>query len=577
MLNDIQGASVDHEQSSYSDFLMADSYDESESPSIGTYECRAWSNKLFLKHKKIDGYLKSNYKKVTRNSGYISANNSLRELNKELTIKDHSYSYNSFIYVGNSFSCAIDSDDIEVLAALRSKACEDIYREALSNTDVVGAVHIIRQFVDFSFSVSFPLSISKNDAYEAITKKSLGAVARVSDAKWWRRQIRKCATRQLENILRRLGFTRREKSPYVSKYVFGQWKVRQRKNKELLDGLVAVNELGESVALSECVAKSVSNPEIMRTELMTRMGGYEEVAKGIGLDAILLTLTSPSSFHAQLEAGRINTKYSGATPTETMNYLNDVWARIRASWARSGIKVFGFRVAEPHHDGTPHFHFLLFIRADEKKMAKDIFGRYALALDGDEKGADKHRWDCVDIDPSKGSAAGYIAKYVSKNMDGHQLEFDEEAQTSAQEGAMRARAWASTWGIRQFQQIGSVSVTVWRELRRVRAISDEVPEALKALHSAADRGDWKEFVELMGGAFVARDDQTVRPEYIETDALSGEYGDDVCRLIGVWLRPVANALGRFLSTREHVWKIQPMALSVGILEEAKRPPLDLCQ
>ncbi len=54
-----------------------------------------------------------------------------------------------------------------------------------------------------------------------------------------------------------------------------------------------------------------------------------------------------------------------------------------------------------------------------KKMVKDIFGRYALALDGDKKGADKHRWDCVDIDPSKGSAADYIAKYVSKNMDGH--------------------------------------------------------------------------------------------------------------------------------------------------------------
>ena len=130
---------------------------------------------------------------------------------------------------------------------------------------------------------------------------------------------------------------------------------------------------------------------------------------------------------------------------------------MRASFKRSDLYPYGLRIAEPHHDGTPHWHLLLFVPAEHKAKLLEIMKRYSFEQDGDEKGADKHRFKVVEIDPTKGSARGYITKYVSKNVDGKNLESGIYGENPI-EGAERVTTWASVWAIRQFQQIGGAQV-----------------------------------------------------------------------------------------------------------------------
>jgi hypothetical protein len=146
---------------------------------------------------------------------------------------------------------------------------------------------------------------------------------------------------------------------------------------------------------------------------------------------------------------------------------------------------------------------------------REIVREYGLEEDGHEPGAQKNRVDFVSIDPSQGTAAGYIAKYVAKNVDGggYQVQGDVEGEGyESVNTSPRIEAWASTWGIRQFQQIGGPPVGVWRELRRTE-LSAAVSQVVRDAHSAADTGNWRRFVEVMDGPTCKRRNLPIRVAY----------------------------------------------------------------
>ena len=317
---------------------------------------------------------------------------------------------------------------------------------------------------------------------------------------------------------------------------------------------------------------------------MTRMSGIEEIAKENGDIGIFYTLTAPSKYHPYLSKPcKPNPKYGNYSPADTQKYMNKVWARIRAKLKRLGVQPYGFRVVEPHHDGTPHWHILLFAPKDDIQTITETIRHYTLQEDPYERGAQKHRATVELIDPNKGSATGYIAKYIAKNIDGKDVGEDlygRDAVTSA----LRIRAWASNWKIRQFDAIGGPSVTVWREARRFanqdiaeKILSSINDETLQQIIDAADQGDWAAFVKLSGGPTVSRKEQPLRAFHVIQDKPS-KYGETVKKIMGLLVSGTHK-----LVTRLRTWDVRPVP-RVNISNNffcssggANAPPLEFCQ
>lgn len=368
-------------------------------------------------------------------------------------------------------------------------------------------------------------------------RQAYSGILRMMAPEWWYLRLKRARDLQREHLAIAVGQVQKTASAYVSRKTLGEWIDQKKRNTEFFKKFDLINEDGDRVSLADMVYGSVANPAIRRCELMVRMRGFEDIANEQGLAGEFYTITAPSRYHAVHSKGGFVGQWNGCNPQDTQKYLCGVWAKCRAAISRAGIHVFGFRVVEPHHDGTPHWHMLLFMRPQDVDAVRDILCYHARAADSEELqslNALKARFHVEPIDPEKGSATGYIAKYISKNIDGFALdgEQDEETGESLRDMAKSVSAWASRWRIRQFQQIGGAPVTVWRELRRLgdQRLTDSRMDAVLA---AADVGDWAAYTQLQGGALVARRDLVVRLAYEITEQ-GNEYGEDVQRVQGIY-------------------------------------------
>jgi hypothetical protein len=376
-----------------------------------------------------------------------------------------------------------------------------------------------------------------------------GKARRFVDPAFWRRAFRREYGRAIENMLRTRGLVRRGKAVYVSDWALRRRRSQRARARETLEHTYATNEEGTELTLLEVSSHSVSNPPIRRGEMMTRARGFEELARDAGHTWKFCTLTTPSAYHAQLEAGGANPRYLGFTVSDAQAWLNQMWSRARADFKRLGLVVYGFRVAEPHHDGTPHWHVLLFAHTDHIDRVEQVIRTHWLSEYQDESGAREARVKFVNENPSRGdsSAAGYIAKYIGKNIDGAHVGEDLESGLDAVESSERVEAWASLYGIRQFQQIGGPQVGIWRELRRLR--DEPAPADIEPARAACDEPDWAGFVEANGGIGAGRAGslQLWKADSAERNRYGERKGPIV---VGVRTR-----LNR-IRTRLHTWRIE---------------------
>jgi hypothetical protein len=376
-----------------------------------------------------------------------------------------------------------------------------------------------------------------------------GAIARLGCSKWWRRAIRRTHGRDVEGAALTLGMVHKHADIYASEPTVERRHQQRTRNRKILESILAVNELGQQYTLQELAELSVSNPVIRRGELMTRLAGFEQIANALGHDGYFVTITCPSRMHARdYETGEEHRNYDGTTPKQAHQYLGKQWEKMRAAIQRGGWQVYGFRIAEPHHDATPHWHMMLFMEPDAYRYVIGRMWHYALEVDGTEKGAAKHRFNVKKMDKAKGTATGYLAKYIAKNIDGFGVDYDLFGK-DAKKGAQSVDAWASTWGIRQFQQIGGPSVSVWRELRRLSG-GPQNGESIERARFVADLGDWAGYVQSQGGPILPREARPVQLAKTHSDK-PNSYGEPIGeRIIGVSAGAVV------VVSRVHEWSIQ---------------------
>jgi len=485
---------------------------------------------------------------------------------------------------------------------------------------VVEGYHQLAAFT-FEFGIKPPCKYKKQNELSALQD-----ISRMISEKWWIGRLVKARKIMREHLAIAMGQVSSKASAYASWDCVREHQEQQKRNWEYIKQCELFDEENEEKAdLAEMVLKSVSNPAIRRHELMVRCRGCENIGNELGLQGLFLTLTTPSKYHNSYKKGGFIDHWNGASPREAQSYLNNVWQRIRAKLGREEIRWFGVRVAEPHHDGTPHWHLLIWVKPEDVMEVRDIFISYATLEDRGElhpqyekekqkpfrKGSYvgpmdyRPRCDFGYIDPEKGTATGYIAKYISKNIDGFAMddEVSDETGKSVKDMAKNVSAWKSRWAIRQFQFFGGAPVTTYRELRRFAsqnkkafmeyvfmqeradlldmyymlhryAVGPVKPEHLltnKELvdvigknyqariqsdeacivdtMKAADHGNWQGYIMGQGGPFVKREDLLITNSY-QVLPFSSPHGEDVRKIEG-FQTPEA-----VVKTRTKVWTIQ---------------------
>ncbi len=389
----------------------------------------------------------------------------------------------------------------------------------------------------------------------------IAAISRMISDKWWLARLRRLAAEWREHLQISINRVSKKSSIYASRMAISEWKEQKHRTKEFIKSMELEDEEGNRISLIDKYYGSVANPAIRRTEMMVRIRGFENICHELGYVAEFYTLTAPSKYHATTRHGHRNRKWNGSSPADTQQYLSSLWAKIRSKLHRNNLRIFGIRVAEPHHDATPHWHMLFFMQPEQADQVRDIIREYALQEDRHELKtvkALKARFHAEKIDPEKGSATGYVAKYISKNIDGYAMddELDDESNRPMKEAAVAASAWAGRWRIRQFQFVGGAPVTVYRELRRMadHDVAMGLSVEFAAVHDAADNGDWANYINAQGGPFVRRDDLVARLWY-ETQQETNAHGEDVIRIKGVFSPLIG--MDTPILTRLKTWQIVP--------------------
>ena len=415
----------------------------------------------------------------------------------------------------------------------------------------IKALSFVNEFVGASLWLpQFNHVEDHNQAYSVIV--------RLMDEGFWRRAIGRITVAVFENARRAAGMVSPHSSPYASISACEWLTIRQDRQREWIELMSIESENGDTIDLQTVVDSSQSNPANRRHELMTRIAGCQEYAESNNHIAVFVTMTAPSRFHRLKKHGKYwieNSNFDGSTPKDAHEWLSKGWELFRAWADYRNLTYYGMRVVEPHQDGTPHWHGVFFMPLEQAKAFIGGLEAYQFRETQDlffdngtpKTKAMKARFDAKFITQESGGAVAYLAKYISKNVDGHALEDltdTDNRRAKLQDTVKNVTAWSRTFCFRQFQFQRTPPVTIWRELRRI----DEEQEfcLFEKARRAADYGFFSAYMDYMGGHRLPA---SMRPIKLLKKERENKYGEIVTATDGL------EGSGLVVFTRETEWKL----------------------
>lgn len=386
-------------------------------------------------------------------------------------------------------------------------------------------------------------------------------IARISDARFWRRAIRVRLMRERELFFLRLRLVGKASESYVSDVQLFNRLSQLKRQTMWMESTVLVPrrlEFGKKLKKIPTLSDVASSPSTRFAKLYTFVSAMDAIARDKQLATGMLTLTLEPEWHPNPSHG-VNS-WNGASPREAHQSLAQRWQSILRDLDRLGIGVSGLRVVEPHKDACPHWHIWLLYRPELEQQILEVVMRYfpnklklrgvrgstagsdamfdsLSALKAHESRALTHtkegaQVELARIDRSISSGASYAMKYLLKTVNaGPELNQDvglfpatdsssSMAELAANDKkreqhaatAKRVDAYRSLWGINAAQLFGVAKcLTAWDELRALGLPPGDAQ--LRKLWELARggkkkgrikpgsgvRGDAKGFIEALGG------------------------------------------------------------------------------
>ena len=309
----------------------------------------------------------------------------------------------------------------------------------------------------------------------------------------------------------------------------------------------------EDVTCRVPFADAASTTKKRAAKLYVRALGLEQYCTKISLKGFFVTLTLPGVFHPNPSTGKFS--WCGATPEEGHDELHRKWRLVQREVNRKFGKMMGIRVEEPHEDGCPHWHLLVYVKHADEFQLRKIIGHYFGSATAAKVEA---------IDQSKGRGSSYIMKYIMPVM-----------SAGVDSMAARYQAHRTTWGKRAIQIFDLPgSSTLWDELRRIKAGTTQY-KALsgyaKELRAAACDTDYCQFLCLLSKnrstkriKSAADRHQVVHEQisgrrvsilYSEREVFACSVSDDLRTTTVKRLQGIEDH-GNPINTHLHTWKIE---------------------